>query len=804
MNSFAKPQKHDYGAIPPFDGQDLVDLQDRPSQRRFFSFLVRRYSLVVWCLMVVAMLPSLSAYLIDSSNLRTLTFFYLLICSVYYSLKHAAFPVERFSQQLRTLNMRMLQHRQMWLMARLIGLLVLINYFVGYVYINTGYLNGVHGDTLWLIFLLIPLFASRKGFVFGQFSVVVGLTIASLAFVSLYAIYLSPLSIDLPHVLGVLGKSLWLLVISLINHVLVRYLADMSANFRLLDDVEYAITNAEFLKGKNEAELLNILVERISHEFGYPHVNILYREPDGRVRFVAAACARGKDLVAQKQLVDVSGGIVEDVLNTGKPYYSNNVHRDKSQGKPYISHPSFPGTQAEFAVPLVVDGSEPIGVLDVQTHKVNSFIYQDKEILERIAGHTVRALENIRASNAMSEAIASVTERLLIPDELPDVLKEIARTAYELLRPSLVVLHEYKSWREQASPAVIAGEVLKPLPKAHRPSSKSIVYRLIAWGDNAYFHTDISSPPQSERDRKIFALHHSNPGAQDFIQREGIKARAIVRLSTGDGECVGLMFLNYRMVKKFSPYEKRQILDFSRLAALAIQKARSMKYQDNYELQEELDRYHEKVASGVAAASSLLRSVECDPGLSEEQVNRLHQADDALMQIKQNLYFLKSTLADTTLLSISEEIEKIAHRVREAFDMPFDMEWVSDRGDDVPNATTYNVRSILKEIVLLAVNTANATRITLQGGVQAERLTLKFHFDGRGFDLPNVQPRGWALVDCKVRCILQGTANITSAPYQPTEIFIQIPLNLEEVWRLSNAEQRTAPDRQSSPDYTLC
>ena len=67
-------------------------------------------------------------------------------------------------------------------------------------------------------------------------------------------------------------KSLWLLLLALVLHILLRFVSDWYNNVRVLHDVEKEIMQIRTVS--DEKHLLNTVVDQIAENFNFAHVNI--------------------------------------------------------------------------------------------------------------------------------------------------------------------------------------------------------------------------------------------------------------------------------------------------------------------------------------------------------------------------------------------------------------------------------------------------------------------------------------------------------------------------------------------------
>ena len=76
----------------------------------------------------------------------------------------------------------------------------------------------------------------------------------------------------------------------------------------------------------------------------------------------------------------ITQGLCGAALDSGKPLIVGDVHHDPR----YL--PTFHTTRAEIIVPMVNDHHHILGMLDVESEKLNAFGEEDRQFLERAGG----------------------------------------------------------------------------------------------------------------------------------------------------------------------------------------------------------------------------------------------------------------------------------------------------------------------------------------------------------------------------------------------------------------------------------
>ena len=150
--------------------------------------------------------------------------------------------------------------------------------------------------------------------------------------------------------------------------------------------------------------LLASAVELIRAHFDYYHVHVFLLDPSARALVFGAGSGRAGKVIEEEGLrLPLGGpGIIVAAAESAQPVLSNDV----SQEPRYVFHPALPDTKSELAVPLQL-GQEVIGVLDVQSDRLNAFDKQDVAALETLGRQIAIAVKNARLYSEVSLAAAT-------------------------------------------------------------------------------------------------------------------------------------------------------------------------------------------------------------------------------------------------------------------------------------------------------------------------------------------------------------------------------------------------------------
>ncbi len=138
-------------------------------------------------------------------------------------------------------------------------------------------------------------------------------------------------------------------------------------------------------------QLAREVAKRILNAFGYYAVQLMLVE-DGRLVPQAAVRAPEGDLVGLPRSLSLQEPtIMTTVANTGRPWLVPEVDKEPR----YLAVPEFPLTRCELAVPLTIAG-DVVGVLDVQSDRVDGLTSSDLELLQILAAQVAISFANAR------------------------------------------------------------------------------------------------------------------------------------------------------------------------------------------------------------------------------------------------------------------------------------------------------------------------------------------------------------------------------------------------------------------------
>lgn len=168
-------------------------------------------------------------------------------------------------------------------------------------------------------------------------------------------------------------------------------------------------------------DVLNRILEVIHENFGYENCAILLVDKKTNELYIKAS--RGyPDYLSKKIRLDINKkhGVTSYAAATGKPYYAPDVRKVPFyvMGKRTV--------RSEAAIPMIVR-NEVIGVLDIESEKLNAFSERDLRMFTVFASQAAIAIENARLYNetkalSLTDSLTNIANRrhfdLILENEL--------------------------------------------------------------------------------------------------------------------------------------------------------------------------------------------------------------------------------------------------------------------------------------------------------------------------------------------------------------------------------------------------
>ena len=139
-------------------------------------------------------------------------------------------------------------------------------------------------------------------------------------------------------------------------------------------------------------DLFQRVVNLIQEQFGFYHVHIYTLEEDNlTMQEGAGQVGRQMKLAGHAILLSAEPSLVAMAARLGEPV----LMRDVRQNPAWLSNPLLPHTKSELALPIIL-GDMVLGVLDVQSDRLNGLTEEDQLLLVGLCGQIAVAIDNRR------------------------------------------------------------------------------------------------------------------------------------------------------------------------------------------------------------------------------------------------------------------------------------------------------------------------------------------------------------------------------------------------------------------------
>jgi GAF domain-containing protein len=215
---------------------------------------------------------------------------------------------------------------------------------------------------------------------------------------------------------------------------------------------------------------------------------------------------------------------------------------------------SFQGIRLDIA-------GEPLGVLFVDYKYTRSFRREDRRILEHFANHAALTLKKARLYEQVqrSRDTAGAIAQVITLGDLGKTLEEIVNGARTVLRCDVVILYTFDEDQQQFLRSASVGyKDIKNMPSPADISSGSALWKIISLRDQNYHLAE--------------DIAHDELLKGYFAHSEEIRSALGIPVLFGNHH-VGVMFINYRTMHRFTEDEIQDALQFANQAAVAIHNA---------------------------------------------------------------------------------------------------------------------------------------------------------------------------------------------------------------------------------------
>jgi signal transduction histidine kinase len=193
-------------------------------------------------------------------------------------------------------------------------------------------------------------------------------------------------------------------------------------------------------------DVLETAVESLQSSFGYDSVVILTRPAESDHLTARAAAGKHADILPENHTQTLTEGLIGWTASHGESVLVNDVEADPR----YVNHyPDWVSTQSELCVPIQA-GDDVVGVLDVQSDRLDAFSEADRRTLETLAGQIGVAMENARLYQAERAARDQLRDLVsYIQSAQEDERTHIAREILDEFGQLMAALQMDLTWLRQ-------------------------------------------------------------------------------------------------------------------------------------------------------------------------------------------------------------------------------------------------------------------------------------------------------------------------------------------------------------------
>ncbi|RME76345.1 MAG: GAF domain-containing protein [Chloroflexi bacterium] len=192
----------------------------------------------------------------------------------------------------------------------------------------------------------------------------------------------------------------------------------------------------------NLDDLLEEVVTQVQQNFGYYHAHIYLLDEKREQLVVAAGTGQaGEQMKASGHHIALSApaSLVARAARSGQIINVGNVR----EAPDWLPNPLLPFTRSEMAVPIVLrHTNQVVGVLDVQSDRLNGFDEGDANLLRTLANQIAVAINNARIFNEAQTALqeARAAQERYVKDAWTNLTSIVRSARYHYTRPGAPAL----------------------------------------------------------------------------------------------------------------------------------------------------------------------------------------------------------------------------------------------------------------------------------------------------------------------------------------------------------------------------
>ncbi len=347
-------------------------------------------------------------------------------------------------------------------------------------------------------------------------------------------------------------------------------------NYQLLARVSAAINSS-----LDPPEVLNLVLNEAVQIMQASSGSICLIDPHTQLLEIEAAT--GLDEAARQLKLAIGRGVTGWVAKTGRPLRVPDVRADPR----YISVRD--NIRSELAVPLIV-AETLIGVLNVDSTRLNAFSADDEELLVALANQAANVIHNSWLYEAVAhnarklESLFAVAQSIISSLDLPDILRRVTAEACRLMDTKICSLMLLNATGDALELRACHGAGPEYLGKPPLPVNDSLLGVVITHKRPLRVHN---------------VQHHDAYRHTELAKKEGLVSLLSVPMVSG-ATVIGALNVYTGQPYHFSKQDVTILSTLANLAAIAIANAR---LHEKVVAAEEQLRHNERLSTlGLLAA----------------------------------------------------------------------------------------------------------------------------------------------------------------------------------------------------------
>ena len=316
----------------------------------------------------------------------------------------------------------------------------------------------------------------------------------------------------------------------------------------------------EIIAQRDPNKVLEHIVETACHTTGAWRAVVLLIEESGRPRAIATfGFDHRLDLAESVR----PNGISFQVIRSGQPQFIPDTEAMADKVNPAMLAQ---GVKAAACLPLTLLG-KGIGVLWIQFSDRRTFSETEQHALQLYANQSAIAYDNARRIRQL-EQLRIASNAMASKAEWKDVLREIARSAKEVLEADYTLIWPYDAERGEKGIFFPEDLVAEGIPdnllaefRKEEPHPGSTTEHVLQKGYVAIEDLDSAQ------------ANFVGETTRGFLKKLGVKSFQGIRLDVA-GESLGVLFVNHKRTRGFGDEDRRILENFANHAALTLRKAR--------------------------------------------------------------------------------------------------------------------------------------------------------------------------------------------------------------------------------------